>query len=58
MTDYPYPALIEDYRLGLVYWLLVPWQDAYAGSARVYWWPKLQCLLAAFDDWDCDQLLR
>lgn len=58
VVGYPYEALIEDYRLGLVYWLLVPWQDAYAGSSRDYWWPKLQCLLAAFDDWDCDQLLR
>jgi hypothetical protein len=54
----PYEALIDDYRLGLVSWLLVPFQDAHDGSPADYWWPKLQCLLAAFDDWDCQELLH
>ncbi|WP_161606118.1 phosphotransferase [Microlunatus speluncae] len=57
VAGYSYEMLLEDYRLGLVYWLLVPFQDAHDGSSADYWWPKLQCLLAAFEDWDCDELV-
>jgi hypothetical protein len=58
VTGYSFDQLIDDYRLGLVYWILMPIQDAYAGSSVAYWWPKLQCLAAAFEDWNCRSLLR
>jgi hypothetical protein len=58
VTGYSVERLENDYRIGLVYWILMPIQDAYDGSPIDYWWPKLQCLAAAFDDWDCRTLLR
>ena len=32
--------------------------DQTNGSARDYWWPKLQCLVSAVRDLDCFSLLR
>ena len=53
VRDYAWPDLLTDYRSGLIYWLLVPVQDRYDGSSKDYWWPKMQCLVAAFREWDC-----
>jgi len=50
---YGYDDLLRDYRHALLYWLLVPIQDAVDGSPRDYWWPKLRCLVDAYDDHDC-----
>ncbi|HEX5417442.1 MAG TPA: phosphotransferase [Chloroflexota bacterium] len=50
--------LTTDYRSGLIFWLLMPVQDRYGKAKRDYWWPKMQCLVAAFRDWDCEDLLR
>jgi hypothetical protein len=36
----------------------MPIQDGGDGAPHSYWWPKMQCLLAAFDDWGCAELLR
>jgi thiamine kinase-like enzyme len=55
--DYTWDDLVTDYRSGLIYWLLVPVQDRFGGSAKDYWWPKMQCLVAAFRDWRCADLL-
>ncbi|WP_427892854.1 phosphotransferase family protein [Kribbella sp. GL6] len=57
VTGYSFDDLVQDYRLGLIYWLLMPVQDAYDGSARDYWWPKMQCLTSAAGDWNCAELL-
>ncbi len=57
VTGYSWDDLLTDYRSGLVYWLLIPVQDRFGGAGKGYWWPKMQCLLAAFEDWDCIQLL-
>jgi thiamine kinase-like enzyme len=57
VANYSWQALITDYQAGLIYWLLVPLQDRYDGSSKDYWWPKMQCLVAAFHDWDCAALL-
>jgi hypothetical protein len=27
------------------------------GTGREYWWPKMQCLTNAYEDWDCAQLM-
>jgi hypothetical protein len=57
VKDYGWEQLVTDYKTGLIYWLLVPVQDRYGGSSREYWWPKMQCLVAAFRDWQCHELL-
>lgn len=57
VAGYAFDDLLLDYRLGLVYWVLMPVQDAHDGSARSYWEPKLSCLLDAFEDWECEELL-
>jgi thiamine kinase-like enzyme len=57
VSAYAWEDLLTDYRHGLVFWLLIPVQDAADGSRRDYWWPKMQCLIAAFQDWHCDELL-
>ena len=49
--------LLLDYQHGLIYWLLVPVQDASDGSRKEYWRPKMQCLVHAFQDWNCEALL-
>jgi Ecdysteroid kinase-like family len=53
--DYPYGALLADYRLGVADWLLVPVQDAADGSDRGYWWPKMSRLVDAFTDHQCGE---
>jgi DNA-binding transcriptional MerR regulator/thiamine kinase-like enzyme len=57
ITDYTWDQLCEDYRAGIIYWLLVPIQDAHDGAAASYWQPKITCLAEAFDDWHCATLL-
>jgi hypothetical protein len=57
VEDYAWPDLLTDYQTGLIYWLLVPVQDCYGGAGKDYWWPKMQCLVAAFREWKCGDLL-
>ncbi|HEY7356418.1 MAG TPA: phosphotransferase [Ktedonobacterales bacterium] len=57
VRDYTWDDLVRDYQIGLIYWLLVPVQDGADGSSKDYWWPKMQCLVAAFRDWRCEALL-
>ncbi|HEU5199285.1 MAG TPA: oxidoreductase family protein [Ktedonobacterales bacterium] len=58
VTAYTWGNLLTDYQLGLIFWLLMPVQDSADGSHKDYWWPKMQCLVAAFRDWRCADLLR
>ena len=57
VTDYPWDELVTDYQTGLIFWLLMPVQDRYDGAPREYWWPKMQCVVAAFQEWRCETLL-
>jgi thiamine kinase-like enzyme len=57
IQQYSWDNLLTDYKTGLIYWLLMPIQDCYGGSKRSYWWPKMQCLAAAFREWHCEELL-
>jgi aminoglycoside phosphotransferase (APT) family kinase protein len=57
IDKYSWDDLVLDYRVALVDWTLVVVQDAHNGSARDYWQPKMDCLLDAYEDWDCAQLL-
>lgn len=58
VTGYSWDELLTDYRCGLIYWLLMPVQDRFGGADKAYWWPKMQCLVAAFEDWDGMELLE
>ena len=53
VRQYAWEDLLTDYQHGLIYWLLVPVQDAADGAHKDYWWPKMQCLVAAFRQWCC-----
>ncbi|MFL6546584.1 MAG: phosphotransferase [Candidatus Udaeobacter sp.] len=57
VSNYTWDDLLMDYRYGLIFWLSMPVQDRYGGSRKEYWWPKMQCLLAAFREWKCEELL-
>ena len=53
VQNYLWDDLVADYKTGIIYWILVPVQDCFGGASRDYWWPKMQCLVAAFREWDC-----
>ena len=53
VQSFTWDDLLADYRSGLIFWVLMPVQDGGDGSAWTYWWPKMQCLVAAFEDWGC-----
>jgi hypothetical protein len=57
VVGYSIDDLHDDYRRALMAWVLGPVQDAGDGSAVEYWWPKMQHLIDAFDDWKCRDLL-
>lgn len=58
VSGYEWDDLIQDYQHGLISWLLMPVQDGGDGSPKDYWWPKMQCLIHAFQDWKCERLLH
>ena len=57
VNDYTYDDLLLDYRTGLIFWVLMPIQDCSDGAGKAYWWPKTQCLSAAYQEWQCEELL-
>lgn len=57
VSGYSWEDLITDYRTHLIYWLLITIQDAADGSPKDYWWPKMHCLVTAFREWRCEELL-
>lgn len=57
VIGYGWDDLVRDYRLAIIDWLLVPLQDRRDGSRKEYWWHKMQCLIKAFEDWQCERLL-
>jgi hypothetical protein len=57
VQNYSWEALQEDYRLMLAILIFVVVWDQTAGSGKNYWLPKMTCLLAAYEDWNCAALL-
>jgi aminoglycoside phosphotransferase (APT) family kinase protein len=57
VRQYAWEELIADYQAGLIFWILMPVQDGQDGAGMNYWWPKMQCLLEAFEDWGCVERL-
>jgi hypothetical protein len=58
IANYSFDQLLLDYRVSIALNVLHPVWDQQNGSSEAYWRPKLSCLLAAFEDWDCMDLLR
>lgn len=57
VENYSWENLQQDYRLMLsLIIFLVVW-DATAGSSKAYWFPKMSCLLEAYQDWNCVSLV-
>ena len=62
VTDYPWDALLADYRLCVAQAIYVPteWCSTEHGLREMkwVWWRELQRAMAAFDDWRCQELWR
>jgi hypothetical protein len=56
VTGYSWDDLIKDYQYSIIDWLLIPLQDRLDGAGTNYWFPKMQCLADAFEDWNCASL--
>jgi hypothetical protein len=57
VRDYLWNDLLTDYRLMVLFMIFDPVWNQTSGSGKDYWWPKLQCLTAAYQDLDCAALL-
>jgi hypothetical protein len=56
VSGYAWDDLVRDYQYSLIDWLLVPVQDRLDGSGKSYWWPKMQCLAHAYEDWNVPEI--
>jgi hypothetical protein len=56
VRDYTWGNLSTDYRLMIAYMIFDPIWNQTSGSSKNYWWPKLQCLVAAYQDLNCGGL--
>lgn len=54
--QYDWDALSDDYRVCLCYMFFDAVWNATAGSSKEYWFPKINCLVSAYRDWDCTSL--
>ncbi len=57
VTGYAWDTLLTDYQLMVTLMIFDPVWDQTSGASRAYWWPKLQCLTAAYIDLNCAALL-
>jgi hypothetical protein len=58
VTGYRYADLMLDYRAMLALMIYDPIWNQTGGSPPRYWWPKMQCVVGAFRDWNCAELVR
>lgn len=58
VTNYTWDDLLRDYRLALTLIVFFVVFDAASGASRSYWWPKIQCLVANFNDLNCFELFE
>ena len=49
---------MTDYRLMITLMIFVPMWDQTEGSDRDYWWLKMRCLTAAYQDLECAKLFE
>ncbi len=55
--DYSYDAVVESYRAGIVFGLLMPILEFSWGNPPMTWVPKTEKVLSAYFDHRCEQLL-
>jgi hypothetical protein len=53
VRGYTWDLLMADYRLSIVYMLFRTIWDQTSGAAEGYWRPKLDCVIASYQDHDC-----
>ncbi len=58
VRGYSLETLFNDYRLALTDMIFHPLWDTTYGADALYWGPKLRCLLDAYEDWNCAELLE
>lgn len=56
ITDYSLDQLLDDYRVSIVYMLFRTIWDQTSGASEAYWRPKLDCVVASYQDHECDSL--
>ena len=57
VKGYHFEQLMDDYRLMIIFQLFSAVKEQVRGCAKPLWLNRLLCLLGAFDDLDCQQLL-
>jgi hypothetical protein len=57
VSSYSWDDLLTDYKLMITDRMFLPIWDQTNGSDKDYWWPKLQCMAAAYQDLRCADLL-
>ncbi|MCK5894265.1 MAG: phosphotransferase [Endozoicomonadaceae bacterium] len=57
VKDYPFERLINDYRLMIIVQLFAAIKEQVRGCGERLWFNRLLCLLGAFEDLDCRQLI-
>ncbi|GHO82336.1 DUF1679 domain-containing protein [Dictyobacter formicarum] len=58
VKNYTWEELLIDYRSQLIEEALFPVLHDCLRTTKHYWWPKIQCLMAAVEDWQCLKLLE
>ena len=58
VKDYDWQDLLTDYKLMITFVMLIPIWDETCGSGKTYWWPKMQCLIANYQDLHCEELFK
>ena len=57
VTGYDFEQLMNDYRLMIIFQLFAAIKEQVRGCAEPLWLNRLLCLLCAFEDLECQQLL-
>ncbi len=57
VQDYSLDEMLTDYRFMIVLMIFDAVFNATSGSTKDYWMPKMQCLISAYNDWDCGNLI-
>ena len=57
VKDFSFEELLTDYRLMLTYMMFQPVWDWSYGADEAYWRPKFDCLIEAYQNLRCEELL-
>lgn len=56
IDQYSWDELIDDYRLALAWQAIYPIWGMLDGEPQAFWWPRMECITAAYHRWRCDAL--